>query len=780
MLPFPSYLRNCFYTPGGKSSISEFNMKASVFFTIWTLVSHAVAEHMIRTSSLLTCMEDSQLTASYFDVIFYPDNSTVVYDINAVTTISGYVIGKVTLIVYGLNVLEENIDLCDLGFDELCPLQEGAGRIEISSSTEISSSITDRIPGVAYTVPDLDARVRVVAYSQNDTNTPLACVEAVLTNGKTVQTKYAAWPIAAISGAGLIMSGVISIIGHSNTAAHIASNSISLFVYFQNVAITSMMAVARVPPIAAAWAQNFQWSMGIINAQFMQTAIKWYVQATGGTSTVVVENKDLLSISVQKREFIDAVAYYAPKIVNHFVKRADFNFDDSLNDDTLYTTDERNTDDLTSKTLVLRGIQRVSYLADIEISNFFLTGIVFFLFFVFVVLICVMSFKAIIELCIRSNVMKQHRFPDFRQHWSTIIKGILFRLALVAFPQISLLCLWEFTQRDSSAVVVVAVFLLVIECGLLLYGTTMVIIIGRKSTKMYKTAAYLLYGDAKTLNRFGFLYVPFQSEYYWWLVPMLTYLFLRSIFVALMQEVGEAQAMCVFITELLYFAALCWKRPYMDKRTNAFNIIVHLLNLVNSIIFLFFSTIFGQPQVVSSVSAVVFFVINAAFALFLLIFTIVTCALAVIYKNPDTRYQPMKDDRVSFIPRTTALEKGDKQDTELLALGESVMNGQKPQQLQLQETISDDESSSYKYPREFLSRSRADSIQSGQQVQPASTVYGTQGLSKPGVSFMTDTSYHGNSSLFNDESTSTYSNTVSNPFENPYAKARQQNNGNKF
>ncbi|CDR43331.1 CYFA0S11e04214g1_1 [Cyberlindnera fabianii] len=749
-----------------------------LFLTLF-LLGNAVAEKYIKTSSLLTCMADSQLTATYFDVKFYPSNSTVVYDVNALTTITGNVVAKVSVIVYGLNVIERDVDLCDLGLEEICPISAGAGRIDISSNIEISESVSSMIPGIAYTVPDLDARVRVIAYNQNDTDTPLACVEAVLSNGKTVQTKYASWPIAAISGLGLITSGVISVIGHSNTAAHIASNSISLFVYFQNLAITSMMGVSKVPPIAAAWAQNFQWSMGIISAKFMQNALKWYVQATGGTSTVVIENKNMLSISVQKRDFIDGIASMAPRIASAFAKRAELAYDDTIDDTNLYNTDERNTDDLTSKILVLRGIQRVSYLANIEISNFFLTGIVFFLFFLFVLLILIVTFKGLIEILIRSGSIKQHKFHDFRKQWSTIIKGTLFRLVLIAFPQISLLCLWQLTERDSAAIVVVAIFMFVIVFGLLLYGVVRVIQIGRKSARNHKTPAYLLYGDAKVLNRFGFLYVQFQAERYWWLVPMFTYLFLRSIFVALLQEKGKAQALCIFIIELVYFVALCWKRPYMDKRTNAFNIMVHLINFINSIIFLFFSNLFGQPAVVSSVSAVVFFVVNAVFALFLLIFTIVTCILAMVYKNPDTRYQPMKDDRVSFIPRTTALEKSDKKDTELLALGESVLSGQQPQQLQLRESESDEDST--KFPQGSLPRDRANSLNSANVVQPASAVYGTQPLSKPaGVSFTNDTAYHG-SGFYNDSNSNNNSSSqfVNNPYENPYAKARQNNN-NRF
>jgi hypothetical protein len=60
---------------------------------------------------------------------------------------------------------------------------------------------------------------------------------------------------------------------------------------------------------------------------------------------------------------------------------------------------------------------------------------------------------------------------------------------------------------------------------------------------------------------------------------------------------------------------------------------------------------------------VIFFVVNAAFALVLLIMLLVSSGFALFTKNPDTRYQPMRDDRGSFIKSQTQLT------TELDALG---------------------------------------------------------------------------------------------------------------
>ena len=62
---------------------------------------------------------------------------------------------------------------------------------------------------------------------------------------------------------------------------------------------------------------------------------------------------------------------------------------------------------------------------------------------------------------------------------------------------------------------------------------------------------------------------------------------------------------------------------------------------------LFFSDLFGQPAPVS-IMGWVFFILNAAFSLILLILVIVFVLLSVMSKNPDARFAPAKDDRFSF------------------------------------------------------------------------------------------------------------------------------------
>lgn len=747
------------------------------YFSLFVcLFNFANAKNYLQTTSLLTCMDNSLFTATHFDVKYLPDNKTAVVDITALSNIDANVTADVELIVYGLSVLKTNISFCSLNYETICPFS--TGHLEISKAFELTNSQIDQIPSIAYTIPDLDARVRVVLVD-SDSDETLACVEAILSNGKTVQTKYASWPIAAISGLGLITSGVVSVIGHSNTAAHIASNSMSLFIYFQSLAVTAMMAVAKVPPIAAAWAQNFQWSLGIIKLGFIQDIANWYVQATGGTSTDIID-VGYLSISVQKAkrsvsEFLLS-SYDKTQLSNHLtlfkrfslsIATDDFGQADSLDPD-IYSTNEK-ADDLVSKILVLRGIQRVAYLAGIEITSLFLTSIIFLLFFGFVMVALLMAFKAVIEILIRSKMMNEGKFNEYRQQWGNIIKGALYRLLLVAFPQVAVMCLWELTTRDSAGTVVVAVFLFIVVFVLLCQAAVKVFLKGRRSVSQFKNPAYLLFGDGKFLNKFGFVYVQFRADAYFFVIVTLLYVFLKCLFVAVLQGQGKVQSVIIFAIELIHLVAVCYYRPFMDKRTNAFNITIAVISTINALFFMFFSYIFGQPQVVGSIMGIVYFILNAAFALFLLIFTIVTCVLALVYKNPDTRYQPMKDDRVSFIPRFDAKGGDNKavqneEDYELMALGATAMrgheNGGKAAAYDEEDSVYDEDSSG------FGAQNRQNQVQfktddpkrnslytdNAEPTQPTSTITGN-----PGAAFTNfgNTAYQTN-------------NNSSSSFNNPY------------
>lgn len=459
--------------------------------------------------------------------------------------------------------------------------------------------------------------------------------------------KGVGWTTAIISGLGLAASAITSGLGHSNTAAHVAANALSLFSFMQSQAMFGMISV-HMPPIVQSWTQNFAWSMGIIHVGFLETICTWYLRATGGTPSTTLQKLSTTSVEVLKRK------KRSLDTASGLLKRAS---------DHLFRRDGAESETANTNTVVVRGITRVGFRAGIEETNIFLTGLIFFVVFVALVMLLVALFKGVCELLAKNGKMKSDKFQDFRNGWKIVARGILFRLTLIGFPQMCVLCLWEFTQHDSAAEVVLAVIMLLSILAALGWAACKVVMLAKRSVTMHKNPAYILYSDPSCLNKWGFLYVQYRATAYYFVIPVLAYILVKGMFIGLSQPAPVVQTVALVIIEAAMLIGASVMRPWMDKKTNIYNISIAAVNFLNSIFLLFFSDVFNQPGLVTGVMGVVFFVINAVFALVLLLLVLIASIYAVVSKNPDTRYQPMRDDRGSFIKSQTQLT------TELDALG---------------------------------------------------------------------------------------------------------------
>lgn len=367
----------------------------------------ASAERIIESNSLNPCQSNSSFTATLFNVVFTPANNSLAFDIVGVSSISGYVIAEIDVIAYGYKAVSETLDPCTQNLEGMCPMN--TGQINIQSNINIPSDVESQIPSIAYGVPDLDGLVKI--YIKNKaTGVSVACVEAQLSNGKTVYLPAVGWATAVIAGLALFASAVTSGLGHSNTAAHVAANALSLFGFFQAQAIIGMTAVP-LPPIVASWTQNFQWSLGIIRVGFLESVCTWYQRATGGTPSTLLSNLNTASVEVQKRS-LEA---------SRLVMRAAHEISKRVNNSGSSTS-------TAGKVVIVRGISRVGFRAKIETTNIFLTGLIFFIIFVLLTAVCVALFKAFCEIAVKAGWFKGDKFEEFRTGWRVVLKGILFRL----------------------------------------------------------------------------------------------------------------------------------------------------------------------------------------------------------------------------------------------------------------------------------------------------------------------------------------------------------------
>lgn len=605
-----------------------------------TVFTPAAAQKMLVSNSLNTCHQNSSFTASLFNVVYTPNNGSAAFDIVATSSVQGYVVFDVAASAYGYEFLRQTVDPCDIDLAGLCPMIAG----KIVTSFNLPVSAADSVPGIAYSVPDLDATIRIYV-NLTDTSESVACVEADISNGKTVDLLGVKWATAIIAGLALVASAIVSGLGHSNAAAHVAANSLSLFSYFQSQAIIGLTAV-HLPPIVQSWTQDFQWSMGIIRAGFLQSIFTWYQRATGGTPSSIFDSLGAISVQVEKRGLTKRAVETGMNLFNRGVSMLPRAASHLMKRDNITTG---------SGSFIVYGIQRVAFRAKIESTNLFMTGLTFFSLFVIFTLAGVAAFKGTCELCVKKGWMAADKFLEFRNGWFTVLKGILFRVTLIGFPQMTILCLWQFTQIDSPAEVVLAVFFFFGMCGTLAWGASKVVRIARRSVTMHRNPAYILFSDPQALNKWGFLYIQYRASAYYFICPLLAYILLKGIFVGLAQKSGVAQAVGFVIIEAGWLIAASVLRPWMDKPTNSFNIAIGAINFVNAICILIFSDVFGAPAIVIGVVGMVLFVINAAFSLILLIMVIVSTSITIFRKNPDARYQFMADDRASFMKSQTHL-----------------------------------------------------------------------------------------------------------------------------
>lgn len=695
------------------------------------ILSFVNADQLLGASALVPCMDTTTVTASQFSILYNHNTRTVYYNASVNVAFSGYVYADIELWVYGLKAISSKINPCsgDTEFRELCPLTTGA--IDIQSNSVLSKSITKHLPGIAFNVPDLDAYL--IAKVRNNTNNDLlACLYVPVYNMRSVQQTSVKWVTAVLSGIGLLVSCILIFMGTSVNSMNISAVTVLMLSYFQSMAFLDMQAIERVPPIASAWNENIIWSVGLIYTSFMQKIFRWYVQATGGTPATyhIYATKPVLVQKLRKRAS-DLVDQITPRVKDwmHSTSKGRFTKEGKrITQQLMKTTtnlmkrENSGASEAYAKSssnlVVYRGIERTAYDMHIEVTNAVLTSYTFFIFicvcvvFVFACLWFILSLSTkskrkeeqfefpvdkkinpednasynyseenqsvvhsepSLDIISQESEIKQlykYRSVYYFHMLPMILKGTLLNLWQVAFPPICLFSFWEWTRQDSAAVIVVSVFMFVIALVLLLFNMLRMYLIARKSEKEAGTPGFLLYSDTHTLHKYGYLYSMFNSKYYFFGMVYAAYNFCKACFVGFAQSSGQTQALALFIIEVAMFITVCVTKPFLSKAVNGIQITTHVVITLNAMFFLFFSNLMTQPLIVNGVMGVIYFVLNAAYSLVLLLYIIIFSFICVFWSKKRHRRHAPVDDRQSFILNPEGAGGRDAAD-ELQALGKA-------------------------------------------------------------------------------------------------------------
>ena len=343
--------------------------KPVFFWALW--IQSVVAKRLLLASSLTTCMENSQILPTFFNVTFNANDRLVHYLIDLTTELNTYVYAVVDVYAYGFLIMDPiTVDLCKIGWKQFCPIFPGS--LQVDLVVYLDKKWTDKVPGIAYTVPDIDVIVKIEVFDLN-TNEKLSCIQLSFTNGKTVAQTGAKWATAVVAGLGLIVAALMLTFGNSNAASHVAANAVALFLYFQLVVIVAMQLVERVPPIAAAWLENLAWLMGFIRIQFMQDIFRWYVQATGGTPTTYMIHTTKQVLVERAQTHLSNLAMYGKRMLGLESNLHQLDLTPAIvNRDLDYALKSNR------NLVVLRGIERMGFKLGIEPTLIAVTGFTWF------------------------------------------------------------------------------------------------------------------------------------------------------------------------------------------------------------------------------------------------------------------------------------------------------------------------------------------------------------------------------------------------------------------
>lgn len=645
------------------------------FLTLYcsAVLPGAIAAHdyVIGTRSLKPCMANSGITATFIDVSFHTNTSTLHFDINAYSTISGNVQVLMTVYAYGFKAFTQPFDPCQRpDWTQLCPMSPQA--IQVNSNQDLGSDLVSKIPAVAYQVPDLDAYVRIQIVSADAQKTLLACVDAQLSNGVTVENGAVSWLTAFFGGGALLW--VVFVISCSDptlpyynlTTAKFAAYSLAFYTLLQHQALIGMTSVP-LPPIVSAWTQNFVWAVGVVEMHFMQRFFNWYIRSTGGHRSSLFNQITTTSVLVMKRNLskVERGLRLASGLGRNALRRRVATLDSTSQDTSSY------------QPLMVKGIERVAFKAGIEQTNLFLTSYSMYIIFAFVVVVFFLAFRAIVELLVKKQKMgMQNKLSVFREHWKSMLKKVVLCLIVMGYPALIALSLWELTMRDSPAVMVLAVVIFLAMTGLMAAAVLRLYILLRhtgvmpfsikgplarfstKSASMEKPASTSWRDSvpglseskltaSRDLKQFAILTVPYRRSGAYWVLPLMLFIFTKSVLVGLSQQhlydapsedqssvgtiKGIAQAIGFLIIDLLWLVGVAWVRPWMDKPTNTLGIASAALGLLNGIFLLIFTEAFpGQTEPAKPIVGVLFVLFNIIMSLIFLIVTAVSAIYAII------------------------------------------------------------------------------------------------------------------------------------------------------
>ena len=612
--------------------------------------------------------------------------------------------------------------------------------IEANGIIPIGVADISSFPTVAYNIPDFEGQA-ILRIFANSTQSEIGCYTAVVTNGHSFsQPKSVGTILGLCTLVTLIASFGTAIYGEAVPTmrlhyAHSLSVGVVIAV-FQHIFFSGALSV-NWPSVLVAWWSNFAWSGGMIYSSSMQSSINRLIgNDVGNTSQVGAAPSDSTQDNLGGGYDINSIYKRAVSLssrlslpANHPLRRdmssSVFRRDKSLwlRRDVMSNHVERALqarDNVIDRSDGYRwyghpvgaglplpgnysGFAGTLAQQGIRVSNAFMTGFLWFLILLVILLAAVMAFKWTLEGLARLKAIKSDRLKFFRDHWRRYTAAVALRTCYVAFFMMMFLTIFQFTYQSSAGVksiaaIVFAIFIVAIP-GIAAYavyynrafghngadsgshqvehkkllgtipwagwkkaapsGRQDSVPEGEDDTKHSSRPFWKRKSDPSTIRnpdhvdnihdhddytmKFGWLASRFRRTRWWFFTVWLGYEFLRAVFYAGASGYALAQVFGLLIIEFLAFVYIIWARPFEGRRLNV--IVVYCLGfskVVSVALSAAFDVHFNLPRITTTIIGIAIIIVQG-------ILTIITMIAVVV--GAISSYMSVSRNREDFRPR---------------------------------------------------------------------------------------------------------------------------------
>jgi hypothetical protein len=604
-----------------------------------TFAVGVLGDNILTTSSFSNCNTSSSITVNNVDISYNQDNKTVVFDVSGTSSKVQNVSATLTVTAYGLNVYNNTFNPCETTtyVAQLCPVP--AGTFGAKGDQAIPSDYANKIPAIAFSVPDIAAQAQLSLTSLDD-GKEVGCITSQVTNGKTANVAAVSYIMAGVAGVALIASGVSAVgaaisgmgagAGGGAGGGGAPSPSFTEVIgVFQGFALNGMHSV-NYPQVYKSFAKNFAFSTGIIPWASMERSIDSFRNVTGGNLTDA--NFDFLQNATLV--YPDGSTTTPDKTL---FKRALEDFALSIRDlETSVNTTATASDNSTSTESTFRaavsGFEGFVEQMSVPQANTYMTVLLIVAILIAVIIVGILLVKTLLEFwALFGNFPKA--LTGFRQHyWGSIARAIT-HLILLLYGVWVLISLYQFTKGDSWAAKALAGVTLALFTGILAFF----------SYKIWSTARKLknsegdfsgLYDDKSIWVKYSLFYESYKKDYWWVFVPVIVYLLAKGCALAILDGSGMAQTIAQLVIEALMLALLLWSRPFERKSGNVVNILIQVVRVLSVACILIFVEEFGIAETTQTVAGVVLIAVQAALAGILAILIGYNAIVACCKANP--------------------------------------------------------------------------------------------------------------------------------------------------